>query len=179
VAYVEPPTFVAETEATAADANILSEDIRYLKGQVDGLTASGTDQRRAANQSISNNTDTEISFDTEDFDIGGWYSSGTDVIAPAGAFPDGVTELLGVFRGRASFASNSTGKRRIQIHRNGTWFASMEVSANDSGDTDFSVVDFSIFQEGDVFTLVVRQTSGGALNVTEANLAVVRLFAVA
>lgn len=43
----------------------------------------GVQLRRAANQSIPNNTSTPISWDTQDEDIGGFWTSGTTITVPA------------------------------------------------------------------------------------------------
>jgi hypothetical protein len=44
----------------------------------------GVQLRRAANQSVANITVTPVSWDTQDEDIGGFWTSGTTVTVPAG-----------------------------------------------------------------------------------------------
>jgi hypothetical protein len=174
VAYVEPPTFTAASTATAADANILSEDIRYLKGVADGVAFSGARVGRTTNQSISTATATNISWTVETFDFGGWYSSGTNVVVPAGAIPSGYTTIAVLVITRARFASNSTGYRRLAIKLNGTAYNSTSVDANSGAETEVNVTDFVTAAAADIITIEAYQTSGGALNCEIATCVAVR-----
>ena len=157
-----PQTFVASDVLAADELNILGDDIEYLKGVTDGVSFSGVQVRRAASQSIANNTDVEVSFDTQNFDIGSWWASGTDVIVPAGAIPSGFTVIGCTATASVKFAANGTGTRRAQIHKNGTQFASWTVSAIAGETTDIMLPDAVTIEASDVITLVVKQTSGGA-----------------
>lgn len=176
MAYTPMKTWTSETLTSSDMTTYLTDNIEYLYGQVSGLTASACDIRRAATQSIADTTATNIGFDTESLDIGGWWSSGSVITVPSGAVPSGSTAVLVMVRGRISYSSNGTGNRRIRVLKNGSSFASMTVDAVVGGDTDYFIVDFETVTSGDELTLEAYQTSGGNLNVTEANLAVVRLF---
>lgn len=173
MAYTTPPTFVASDVLPAADLNILSDDIIYLKGITDGVTFSGTKVNRGSNQSISNATATDISFTAEIFDFGGWWSSGTTVTVPAGAIPAGYTTIVLEVVGKAFYTSNATGYRRLAVLKNGASFAQTTAGSNATDSTDVNLTDFVEVEAGDDITMQVTQTSGGALNVT-ANLIVVR-----
>ena len=176
MAYSTPPTFSAGAALAAADLNTLGTDIAYLYGIQQGLTFSAAQVRRAASQNIDDSTETAISFDTETLDVGGWYSSGTDVVVPAGAIPAGATSIGIDLRGLINYASNSTGKRQIHLQKNGSDVDALGVSALDGGDnTTLSMSAVTTAEAGDIFTLVAKQTSGGALNVAAARFTVLRL----
>lgn len=174
MAWTTPPTFVAGTVVTASNLNILSDDLTYLYGIAQGITFSGVQVTRQANQSISNSSDTNISFDTENMDYGGWWSSGTAVTVPAGAIPAGYTSIWVDVVGMAKFATDSSGKRSLTLLKNGTSFGSWKVSAIDDDNTTIIVPDGCEVEAGDTIALQVWQNSGGALNVGQARLMVER-----
>jgi hypothetical protein len=174
MAYVDPPNFVSATTATAADANILSEDIRFLKGITDGVGFSGAQVSRTSAQSIADATDTDITFQAEAWDYGGWWTSGTDVIVPAGAVPAGYTSIATMFVARLRFVTEAAGGRIIKVNVNGSTVGMASVPGLSGDQTDVSVTCFAVVEAADVITLVARQNSGGALNCDVANLTVVR-----
>jgi hypothetical protein len=172
--YTTPPTFTAGTVLTAADLNILSDDIEYHNGLLDGISLSGAQVTRVANQSISTSTDTNISWDTENEDFGGWYSSGTAIVVPAGAIPAGITSIGIDAHCSAKFATDSAGKRRITLLKNGSSFGSKKRTAIDDDVTDMDLTEFTTAEAGDTFALQVWQNSGSSLNVTQAKLTILR-----
>lgn len=174
MAYVEPPTFVAETEATAADANILSEDIRYLKGIADGLGTSAVKVNRTSAQSISNDTWTEVSFNNQIFDYGAWWSSGTDITVPA--FPAGTTTYLVHVIVLTNFDTNSTGARGIRVLIDGSVVDTATVAAQDGQATTQTFPLMFEVAAADVLTVEVYQNSGGNLNLDGVVCTVVRMF---
>lgn len=178
MAYVAVPTFVANDPLAADDLNIIGDDIDYLKAIADGLVFSGCDVTRVAATSIANTTSTAISFSAEVYDYGSWFSSGTNVVVPVGAIPSG-TIIAVMVSGRTLFASNATGYRRLYLLKNGTPFASPKVGAINGDTTDMDVMRITTAVVGDVFTMEVYQNSGGALNVTNSQLTVVRYALVA
>jgi hypothetical protein len=174
MAYVTPPTFVAGDPLAADDLNILGDDIEYLKDIADGVTAAGAQVTRSANQSIASSSDTNISWDTENFDYGGWYSSGTKIIVPAGAIPGGFTSIMVHVTGFAKFGTDGTGKRQVQLLKNGTAFGGLKLRAIDDDTTVIYVDDYAIVEASDYIQMLVWQNSGSSLNVTQARLSVVR-----
>lgn len=174
MAWTTPPTFAAGTVLTAAQLNILSDDLTYLYGIAQGVTFSGAQVTRGANQSISTSTDTNISFDTENLDYGGWYSSGTAVIVPAGAIPASYTTIAVLLFASVKFATNGTGKRRITILKNGSSVGSWKVSALDDDTTDIVLPEVTTAAAADTFAIQVWQNSGSSINVTQARLSVLR-----
>jgi hypothetical protein len=118
-----------------------------------GVTNSGA-------QSISNNTDTVMTFNTEDFDTNGFHStsSNTDrMTIPAG--------YAGYYR--VSFESywddNATGYRDISLNKNGTLVRAYRT--NVSGrviSIHHHVLNLAV---NDYLTFSVLQNSGGSLNI--------------
>lgn len=174
MAWTTPPTFTAGTVLTAANLNILSDDLSYLKGITDGVALSGVQLRRAASQSISNDTDTNFSWDTESLDYGGWWSSGTAATVPAGAIPSGFTTIAVLVLASAKFASNGTGKRRIKILKNGSTTGSWTIGAVSGDVTDVVLSDVFTVAAGDTIALAAYQNSGSSLNATEGAITILR-----
>lgn len=172
--YTTPPTFVSGTALPAADLNILGDDIVYLKGIADGVGLSGFSIRRAATQSISTSTDTDISFDTELQDFGGWWSSGTTATTPAGAIPSGYTTIGVLYLAQVKWATNATGKRKMTVLLDGASVDNWKVSALDDDNTSIYLSGFTTCAAASTWKLQVWQNSGGALNVSEARLTVLR-----
>jgi len=173
--YVDPPDFTGGTTGLAADVQILTDDIRYLKGIVDGIVFSGVQVSRSSNQSLASGTPELISWTAEQIDFGNWWSTGTNIVVPAAAFPVGITTIGVLAFGFLRYAANATGVRRIKLLKNGTSFGSRTLSALDGGDnTDVPITEFTDADAGDVLTVEGYQTSGGALNVTEAAVTFLR-----
>lgn len=175
MAYTAPPTFVASDPLAAAELNVLSDDISFLYARSEGTTYSGCSvQKASGTTSVPHDTETALAFASEYLDIGAWWSSGTDVIVPAGAVPSGYTQIAVDIYARCRFAANGTGTRALIVYVNGTSIASPNISAI-SGETMTMVYpEVAIVEAGDVITLGVKQTSGGALDVSNYRLTVQR-----
>jgi hypothetical protein len=174
VAYTTPPTFSAGAALAAADLNILGADITYLKGIADGVGFSGTRVTRAANTSIADSTDSLITFTAEAYDYGGWYSSGTNVVVPAGAIPGGYTTIAVMVIAQTTWHANGTGRRYVYAQQNGSNIAGVSFTGDSGEDMFEAVTGFAICAAGDTLSLDVKQTSGGALNCYNSQLIVVR-----
>jgi hypothetical protein len=174
VTYTTPPTFVADEILAAADLNILGDDIVYLKGISDGVAFSGCQITRVAATSIATSTDSPITWSSETFDYGGWWSSGTNVVVPAGAIPAGYTSIAVLVIARTRFASNGTGNRKISVKKNGSSFGNPHTSALSGDATPMDVTELEVVEAGDIITFEVWQSSGGALDVSQTQLTVVR-----
>ena len=172
----DPPTFDPGTELAAADLNLLRDNLLYLKGIADGVTVSGVQVTRAAAQSITTSTSTEISFSAEAYDHGGWWSSGPDVTVPAVAIPDGFASIIVHVEGELRFAANGTGARVLVIYVND---AAVEpgrrIAATGGGDsTDFGISRYIEVAAGDVINLRCYQNSGSSLNASAVVFSVMR-----
>lgn len=174
MAYTDPPTFVADDPLAADELNILSEDIADLDSRVEGTVFASVQLRRAATQSIPNSSDTEVAWDTENFDHGGWYSSGNAVVVPAAVIPDGDTSIGVDVVALVKFATDGTGKRKVTVLKNGSGFGNWKVAALDDDNTSIVYPDQVIVEEGDEITVEVWQNSGSSLNISEARLTVSR-----
>lgn len=175
MAWTTPKVWTSET-LTSSDMNTyISDNLSYLKGITDGVGFSGVEAGRATNQSISNATDTDLSFTAEGFDYGGWFGgSGTAITVPSGAIPSGYsTVAVGIYlRGR--FASNGTGYRKLSILVNGASQASISVDANSGAETEVAITDFALVEATDVITFQAYQNSGGNLNLEISSARVIR-----
>jgi hypothetical protein len=170
--YTAPPTFVAGDPLAAADLNVLSEDIEYLAGVAEGVTFSGCQLRRTSTQSIPNTTWTKVTWQTESggFDVGSWWSSGTDIVVPAGAIPPGYTTIAVDVKASTNFASDSTGTRFMRVLVNGSETEKASRTGLGGGDvTDIDVSDVVIVEAADVITIEVYQSSGSSLNISSSN----------
>jgi hypothetical protein len=174
MSWTTPPTFVSGDPLAASDLNILGDDLTYLKAIGDGLTLSGCRVRRAASQSIADSTFVAASFDTETLDLGGWYTSGTDVVVPAGAIPAGFTTIGLLIFGACKFVTNSSGRRWLRVLQNGAVIEGWNITANNADTSDLTLSTFTTAVATDVITLEVKQTSGGSLSMSEARLTVLR-----
>lgn len=174
MAWTTPPTWNSGDTLAASDLQIVSDDLTYLKGVTDGVTASGCTVSRATNQSINDSTTTSITFLIEDMDLGGWWSSGTDIVVPAGAIPAGFTTILVHIIGDIQFAANGTGYRAVSIYINGSLLGTRNSSAVSGETTSVGIDRYAVVAAADVITIRATQTSGGALNATKITASVVR-----
>lgn len=176
MAYTPMKTWGSETLTASDMLTYLTNNIEYLKGVADGLTFSGSEVTRDAATSISDSTDTTITWTAETFDYGGYWSSGTNVVIPAGAIPSGYTTIAVMCLARTKFATNATGRRRLTILKNGSAISGPNVSAINGDETEIDTTRFTTAVAGDIFTVNVYQSSGGALNVSGTLLSVVRFL---
>lgn len=136
--------------------------------------------KRTANQSIASSaTRAEISFDGEDFDSDGFFSATSTNIT----IPTGLGGIYAVqFQVIWASTPGTTCSTRARIVPNGA-----SVYAVIDGDAaNHQVYNYGgtstvtggsgtwVFAAGDVITLTVSQTSGGAINVT-ANMSIYRI----
>lgn len=167
-------TWVSEI-LTSSDLNTYVRDnLEYLKGKADLIDFSGVlVDRNGATQSIPDSTYTTISFTREIIDVGGWIAvTSTTATVPASAIPAGYTTVIVDIRALVNFAANATGIRRARIMKDGSSQLSVGISAASADTTDLVLPWFATAVAGSTFTLEVYQSSGGALNVTAAHLAV-------
>lgn len=166
MAYVDPPTFVPEDILTAAQLNILGDDIRALYAQTIANMFNGVAVLRTADLTVANNTNTAVSWVSAPLDTNGWWSSGTHITVPAGTVPAGFASVSIAVQGHARFAASGTGSRSIRFLLNGAVVdGSYSVLTGISGEqmTVDSQAWIPAAVDGDVITMEVKQTSGGAL----------------
>lgn len=166
MAYVDPPTFVGEDTLTAAQLNVLSDDIRSIHAQTIANTFNGVAVLRTADLTLTNNVSTAVSWASAPLDTDGWWSTGTDIIVPLGAVPPGYSSISVSVQGHARFAANGTGSRSIRFLINGSvvdgsYFVLTGISGEQMTVTSQAWIAQAV--DGDVITMEIKQTSGGSL----------------
>ena len=124
----------------------------------------GCSLTKSANQSLSNNTSTAITFDGEKFDTDSFHDNSTNtsrVTIPSGK---GGYYLI---TGNLKFTSSTGGVRRADLKKNGTliqlYFLQYPNTGSDwTGSSFASIENLAV---GDYIELFGEQSSGGALNV--------------
>lgn len=155
--------------ASAADTSArlaVGSNFQHLvaaSGETTGLKwvgAIGAKVTRDAAQTISNDTITAISFDTEAEDTDGFWVVGTParITIPSGLGGEYLVTCV------ASFTGNGTGRREFWLYKNGSSIRRLlmpidaSVPANGTFSTRLSLV------ATDYLEVFVRQTSGGNLD---------------
>src|ERR1700690_3239830 len=164
MAYIDPPTFAGSEVLAAADLNVAMDDIRYLKAAADSVEFCGVSLQRPAAQSIPTTVHTSVTWSSAPIDNTGWWTSGTDAIVPALAVPPGYTQVILEIDIQASYASNGTGLRAVEVTVNGGVIEyQFKISAVTGDTTQCAQTVWAICAAGDVINGKVYQSSGGAL----------------
>jgi len=128
-----------------------------------GSTFVGVSATKNAAQSISNATDTIVTFPTESYDTDGFHSTSTNTSRIT--IPSGKAGYY-AFTGVLHFADNTTGIRTMELLKNGTSLGTVTRGPNPQAGLDF-FMPFSFVANAavsDYFEMRVYQNSGGALN---------------
>lgn len=126
----------------------------------------GVKMRRAANQSIPDNTLTSVTFDSTDYDDGSYWGGGINSTLPAGRW---------LVKANAEFASNATGFRAAILRIGISSLMAHSPAAVSGAVSKVSVIASVLLTSSTTVGLQVRQNSGGALNVEEAILSAERM----
>lgn len=119
----------------------------------------------SADQSTSTGVDTAIAWDAVKYDSDGFWSSGANFVIPSGAAIKRIR-----LSASAAWQGNATGQRVMTVQKNsaGTYAGRCGQSAAVGGISDSfflnasgAIIDVA---DGDVFRLVMSQSSGGGLN---------------
>lgn len=119
-------------------------------------------------QSIPNNAQTALTFDTEDFDVGGFHS--TSVNTSRMTIPAGCGGGYIVIA-NSSYAANASDVRLITIYKNGAAIRKgPSFVPNNAASTNTGVAVSALVQlvAGDYLEVFVYQATGGALNFGSA-----------
>ncbi len=134
----------------------------------------GAIQRRSTSQGISNNTITVITMDTNRYNEGVFIVSNRPTFPNAGYTAPCLCCVWGYFDG----TEGGVGVRQVGVkHTRGagvTYYWGSGYPA-DSEAAWASFVAVIPCEQGDIVEMVVLQTSGGSLNFSNANLAVIQL----
>lgn len=166
--YPVPDTWVSGQTITA---DWLNRNIR--DSQVFLTYAPTTIVSRESTQSIPNNSETDITFDTEITDTDDMFSNpSTDI----------TIQRPGIYAIQHSidFAANTTGIRATHIAINGTIVSENGgVTAPGGADTGLTCSTVVALNKGDVVTCFCFQNSGGALNISSGTRLSLRLISTA
>lgn len=166
MAYVAPTVRSVGDAVTAADYNIMANDVISFRNN-SGVVPPAVRLERGTAQSISNTTDTLVTWPTEVFDTDGMYTATSDTITvvTAGIYQINVT---------VEFAVNATGIRVVSLLKNpssasdqSSRIASTAVSATSvaGGNCVLSCSTIISLVATNTIKVQVYQSSGGALNV--------------
>ncbi len=126
-----------------------------------GGAFSGVRLLRTSDQSIPNSTETNMEWQSEEYDDGDWFDGGvstTQIIVPAG-----VTRIL--VEVGASIEANATGTRKLFIRKNGLQSGATRISTASAGPTQMVASAVLDVVATDIITARVQQDSGVALNL--------------
>ncbi len=129
---------------------------------------------RTTNLSIPNGTNTDVTFPTEDYDVGDMHDEVTDtdrITIPSGG--DGIyLSATG-----CGFAANSTGQRSLSLTVNGALLNNADKMFVDASNNKTKLQVSSCLQlvAGDIVRAMVKQTSGDSLNLEAAHLDLVKV----
>lgn len=117
---------------------------------------------KSANASITNATDTTVTFNTESYDTDGFHDNTTNserITIPTGK---GGKYLI---TAKTTFASNGTGIRGIYLYKNAAVFLTYNVQPAFTGECNTLLSYVVSLTAGDYVYFQTYQTSGGALNL--------------
>jgi hypothetical protein len=160
--------------AVGANGTVLTADSAEATGlkwvaAASGSTFAGCKLYKSADQSCANNTDVNITFDSEIFDTDGFHSTSTNT--------DRITIPTGKagkysFTGQITFSSNSTGQRWITISDTGANVIARSNVTALSGDAMWiQATGIASATVGDYFILKAYQTSGSTLQAIGSSIA--------
>jgi hypothetical protein len=123
---------------------------------------SGAGLNNNTTQSLSNGTNTAISFQAESFDTDAYHSTSTNISRIT--VPAGKAGYY-LINGCIMYASNSSGQRQVNVYKNGGNVAARTVIASSGGVTQINISFVLSLAVADYVELYGYQDSGGALNV--------------
>lgn len=119
------------------------------------LTASSSGQ-----QTIANNTFVKLTWDVENYDVGGYASAGDTITIPSGK--SGYYLVIA----RGYWDTNTSGTRHIAIYKNGTRTYQNNVTPAGTSVYPTSMIQAVFYAaETDTIEAYVKQTSGGSLSI--------------
>ena len=176
MAYIDPPAFAGSEVLAAADLNVAMDDIRALKVLADSVAFCGVSLGRPAAQSIPTTVHTSVSWSEAPIDSSGWWSSGTDAVVPADAVPPGYSQAVLEIDIQASYATNGTGLRAVEVTVNGGVVEyQFKISAITGDTTQVAQTVWAQVSVGDIVNGKIYQSSGGDLAASEISMHIKRI----
>ena len=148
-------------QVLTADTTVSPYKVKWATPAASTPTFSGCSVRQSSGQSISNTTQTDLTFDTEDFDTDGYHSTATNTNRIT--IPTGKSGYF-LVSARTAFGANTSGTRINWLIKNGaTYLSTVYVGAAVADNT--SVVTSAIISlvAGDYIAINAYQTSGSTL----------------
>jgi hypothetical protein len=157
--WTEEPNLPAGGYPGAGQLEAIKDQVRYLSEPPACYV------RRAATQSIANATFDNIDFDTEDLDPFGMFAPTSDTI---------TFQRAGLYEVNlyVSWAANGTGTRTVIMRVNGATDFGSGTAAGDATVSALNAWSYYSAAVDDSMVFIVRQTSGGALNIASSRLLV-------
>lgn len=123
----------------------------------------------SVNQSIPNNTDTVLNFDSENFDTDGIHSSANNSRI--------TCTIAGIYKvdGQVNLAAHTGGRKILRIRKNGSEVIATAREKLDDGEvltseeSRLSITTMVQLISGDYLELIINQNSGGAVNAVAGN----------
>jgi len=123
--------------------------------------------RNSSNQSIANVTDTLVAFNTENWDTDTFHDTVTNNSRIT--IPSKFNGRYARLHGRITYNAVNTGKRNLQLKKNGsiinTPFAYAGIAGNNADYQDLDVEITVLVATGDYFELATIHTQGGAVDL--------------
>jgi hypothetical protein len=133
-----------------------------------GSTFSGAFVYNSADQSISNSTNTTLTWNTESFDVGGYHDTSTNT--SRFTVPTGKTGYF-LFTANIGWGNSASGIRQLFFLKNGTAIATIESTTSSAGFVEQSPSITVSLSATDYLEIRVWQNSGGSLDVRNASSA--------
>jgi hypothetical protein len=114
-----------------------------------------------ATQSISNNTSTLVTWNSENFDTNTFHSTSTNTSRIT--IPSGKAGYY-LFTSYGFFGDNATGNRRLDLRKNGSLIRSWPTPSTTATFSGLTITCLLSLAEADYIEIAVFQTSGGALS---------------
>lgn len=121
----------------------------------------------SANLTITNNTNTACTFNSERWDNGGCHSTASNtsrITVPSGG--DGIWLVGGAVRWSNT---DTDGTRQVQLRVNGTLYIAIQECIGTAGDTHMTVSKLVPLAAADYVELVVYQNSGSSIDVVSTS----------
>jgi hypothetical protein len=149
-------------QVLTADTTVSPYKVKWAAA-AGGATFSGCMLTNSANISVSNASQTTLTWDTEEIDVDGYHSTVTNTGRIT--IPTGKTGKF-LISAQLRFSPSATGRRILYIYKNGTtelWSA--QVNGTATNDTVFTGSYLISLSAGDYLECRTYQNSGGALDV--------------